>query len=396
MMMQQILSKSFSKLFKANNVKVLRNCILKFNYGLNNVGSDNPGVEITEREIKEEKTSLAMRAYLQRATQYNKFMEQQTHEYNVGKRHLANMMGVDPETFTQKDIDEAIEYLFPSGLYDPKARPSMKPPNEVFPSKKDAEFDESGRPYHVFFYTGKPNFYLILHNIATNLSELNVFEDNLRKSNILPDEEKKLTIAGIQWFTKADLEKLTVEKLSDQEYNNFIVAIERLLNHPCAYKVSEFISNYQKPMMSTKSLTEASPVEYTQDGRAYVSIKDCPRKDARADVTVYYPGTGKLSINGKGIEFFEDIQPREQILFPLLFTDMVDKVDIEASVRGGGISGKAGAIRYGISWGLRSFVDNDTVEKMRIAGLLQKDFRRRERKKPGQARARRKFTWKKR
>jgi len=40
---------------------------------------------------------------------------------------------------------------------------------------------------------------------------------------------------------------------------------------------------------------------------------DCPRKDARADVTVYYPGTGKLSINGKGIEFFDDIQAREQV-----------------------------------------------------------------------------------
>lgn len=33
------------------------------------------------------------------------FMEQQTHEYNIGKRHLANMMGADPETFTQTDID---------------------------------------------------------------------------------------------------------------------------------------------------------------------------------------------------------------------------------------------------------------------------------------------------
>lgn len=36
------------------------------------------------------------------------FMEQQTHEYNVGKRHLANMMGVDPETFTQSDIDVSL------------------------------------------------------------------------------------------------------------------------------------------------------------------------------------------------------------------------------------------------------------------------------------------------
>lgn len=40
---------------------------------------------------------------------------------------------------------------------------------------------------------------------------------------------------------------------------------------------------------------------------------DCPRKDARANVTVYYPGTGKLSINEKGIEFFDDIQAREQV-----------------------------------------------------------------------------------
>lgn len=45
---------------------------------------------------------------------------------------------------------------------------------------------------------------------------------------------------------------------------------------------------------------------------------------------------------------------------------MVDKVDIEATVRGGGVSGKAGAIRFGISWSLRSFVEPEMVERMRI------------------------------
>lgn len=45
---------------------------------------------------------------------------------------------------------------------------------------------------------------------------------------------------------------------------------------------------------------------------------------------------------------------------------MVDKVDIEATVSGGGVSGKAGAIRFGISWSLRSFVDSEMVERMRI------------------------------
>jgi len=49
---------------------------------------------------------------------------------------------------------------------------------------------------------------------------------------------------------------------------------------------------------------------------------------------------------------------------------MIDKVDINASVRGGGISGKAGAIRYGISWSLRSFVDPEIVERMRIGNYI--------------------------
>ncbi|RMC06628.1 hypothetical protein DUI87_16066 [Hirundo rustica rustica] len=54
------------------------------------------------------------------------FIKKQIEEFNLGKRHLANMMGEDPETFTQEDIDRAIAYLFPSGLFDKQARPVMK------------------------------------------------------------------------------------------------------------------------------------------------------------------------------------------------------------------------------------------------------------------------------
>lgn len=109
---------------------------------------------------------------------------------------------------------------------------------------------------------------------------------------------------------------------------------------------------------------------------------------------------------------------KKKILFPLIFSNMLNKVDIEANVEKGGPSGQAGAIRWGISMALRSFVDAQTVERMRYSklikiikwreknlihinsilsgGLLQRDFRRKERKKPGQEGARRKFTWKKR
>lgn len=55
-----------------------------------------------------------------------------------------------------------------------------------------------------------------------------------------------------------------------------------------------------------------------------------------------------------------------QIIFPLVFTDMIDKVDIEATLTGGGPTGQSSAMRWGIAWGLRSFLDKTTIEKMRV------------------------------
>jgi small subunit ribosomal protein S9 len=53
-------------------------------------------------------------------------------------------------------------------------------------------------------------------------------------------------------------------------------------------------------------------------------------------------------------------------MFPLVFSGMLHKVDIEANVSGGGEMGQAGAIRWGISMALRSFVDADTLDRMRL------------------------------
>lgn len=98
-------------------------------------------------------------------------------------------MGKDPEFFTQTDVDvtfitvcvkfqlftlfniqEAIRYLFPSGLFDPRARPMMKHPDEIYPKRKAAEFDVNGRPYHSLFYTSKPNYYTLMHVKAKHSS----------------------------------------------------------------------------------------------------------------------------------------------------------------------------------------------------------------------------------
>lgn len=55
-----------------------------------------------------------------------------------------------------------------------------------------------------------------------------------------------------------------------------------------------------------------------------------------------------------------------QLLFPLSYSNMLGKVDVEANVEGGGPSGQAGAIRWGIAMSLRSFVDQEMIETMRL------------------------------
>ncbi|XP_029597393.1 28S ribosomal protein S9, mitochondrial-like [Salmo trutta] len=171
----------------------------------------------------------------------DEFIKKQVEEFNIGKRHLANMMGEDPETFTQGDIDRSITYLFPSGLFDNKAKPLMK-----------------------------------------------------------------------DTFTKA----LAVEKHQDR-------------------------------------------------------------------------------LRGKGL-FIQDAKQIEQLMFSLHFMGVLGRFDMQCSVSGGGHSSQAGALRLAISCAMLSFLSEGQVETMRQAGLLTPDPRIKERKKPGQEGARRKYTWKKR
>jgi small subunit ribosomal protein S9 len=68
----------------------------------------------------------------------------------------------------------------------------MKPPEEVFPQRKAAEFDESGRPHHSMFYTGKPNFFKLLYDIVEEIQKLNDFEDRMIKRQKTPDPALQL------------------------------------------------------------------------------------------------------------------------------------------------------------------------------------------------------------
>ncbi|XP_036321906.1 28S ribosomal protein S9, mitochondrial-like [Rhagoletis pomonella] len=298
-------------------------------------------------------------------------MKTQKLEYQIGKRHLANMMGEDPETFTQEDIDNAIEYLFPSGLFDKRARPLMKSPEKIFPVRKAAEFDETGRPFHSMFYTGSPNFFKLLFDIVEEMNKLYELEERMLRRGTRADPNQKVDFTGFEWLPKSQLETKLVEHINDLEYTNFTNAMDRLVSLPFSYKSRDFINKFAKPLLDQTKQLEIPKPQFDADGRQFVTTYECLRKTARGDVTIRLPGTGKITINGQDITYFEELQSREQVLFPLVFADMLGKVDIEANVAGGGPSGQAGAIRWGIAMSLRSFVDQEMVESMPTTRIIE-------------------------
>jgi small subunit ribosomal protein S9 len=108
------------------------------------------------------------------------------------------------------------------------------------------------------------------------------------------------------------------------------------------------------------------------------------------------PGTGNIKVNHKAFEtyFFDEVQ-RMIIRQPLQLSETLDKFDILVNVQGGGPTGQAGAVRHGISRALVVF-NPEFRPALKKAGFLRRDPRMKERKKPGQPGARKRFQFSKR
>ena len=119
------------------------------------------------------------------------------------------------------------------------------------------------------------------------------------------------------------------------------------------------------------------------------------RKSSTARVFLR-PGAGKIVVNKRE---FDDYFPSDLLKMiirqPLTLTETQDKFDIYITVRGGGTSGQAGAIRHGISRALLEF-NSELRPKLKTAGFLTRDAREKERQKPGLSGARKRFQFSKR
>lgn len=119
------------------------------------------------------------------------------------------------------------------------------------------------------------------------------------------------------------------------------------------------------------------------------------RKTSTARVRIM-TGNGQYIINDKQAEaYFPRLRDMKKIVAPLLAAEMENRFDISVKVKGGGITGQAGAVCHGLARALVK-MDPELRPVMRAGGLLTRDSRMKERKKPGLKRARKAPTYTKR
>ncbi len=145
-------------------------------------------------------------------------------------------------------------------------------------------------------------------------------------------------------------------------------------------------------MVSTPANEEDDKPKLDSLGRAYSTGK---RKDAVARVWIK-KGNGKITINKKPLEKYF-ARPTLQMIIQQAFSvcSAENQFDVMATVKGGGLSGQAGAVRHGLSKALTIF-DGELRGALKAAGFLTRDSRVVERKKYGKPKARRSFQFSKR
>ncbi|SRR5690606_32005535 len=119
------------------------------------------------------------------------------------------------------------------------------------------------------------------------------------------------------------------------------------------------------------------------------------RKTATARVTLV-PGTGQITINKRPFEdYFGTLSLQNKVLHPFQTANVANQFDVTISANGGGVTGQIGAIQLGIARALLKS-NPELKDVLRADSLLTRDPRKKERKKPGQPGARKRFQFSKR
>lgn len=316
--------------------------------------------------------------------------------FERGKRHLANMMGMNAATMTQSDIDTAIEYLFPSGLSDKKALPILAPPDQVLPRLHKLSFDEEGKPMGARFYTLKPGFYQLLSEVAIRTEKVDRFGGE-RKA---VQEKNHFQTGGSVWFNEEKMAKKLGENISTHMYTQLMMALEHLVALPGSATQTDFIMQWRETIAAGSGNKlfgpPIPPVEIDAATNRRTATGKADVKATYAQVTVSDAGKGEFTVDGMPLHTLQSLQARETLLCPLIVTDLLGRLSITATTKGeGGESAVPRAVRHALSLCIAALYP-DKKEALTLSGLLTRDPRKRERSKVNQPGARAKWIWKRR
>ncbi|KAJ1525977.1 hypothetical protein ONE63_009160 [Megalurothrips usitatus] len=194
-----------------------------------------------------------MRAYIDRVKEFEQKTILASEEYDTGKRFLANIMGEDPSLFSNEDVDKAVQYLLPSGIYQEFCRPEMKPPQDIV---QKAKFDDTGRPYHFMFYTNAPKLYELQHDIVKRINKADKLLEALHRKGHMPEKEHQVELVTSEWVDRIALSTILNERIGDAHFDRTMIALNHLANHPMSNYFKDFIMTYRKPVVV--HLTEMS------------------------------------------------------------------------------------------------------------------------------------------
>ncbi|KAH7580900.1 Ribosomal protein S9 signature [Nakaseomyces glabratus] len=182
-------------------------------------------------------------------------------------------------------------------------------------------------------------------------------------------------------------------RLKPRHYEHFIQLLNKLNNidpQLVNTEIKNELSKYIKKSSIQSQKTQQK--ELDEFGRSVAIGK---RKAATAKVYLVR-GEGKILVNGRQLnDYFRKMKDRESIAYPLQVVDSLGKYNVFATCRGGGPTGQAEAIMHAIAKALLVF--NPLLKpRLRKAGVITRDYRHVERKKPGKKKARKMPTWVKR
>jgi small subunit ribosomal protein S9 len=195
------------------------------------------------------------------------------------------------------------------------------------------------------------------------------------------------------WFKLAQFRDFVGEPVPTKKYKSLVKILQRLNRIEPALlpgEVRDTLKTFLRP--GNPYGNKPAPAAVDEMGRARGKGK---RKTSSAVVHLV-EGEGEVMVNGKTLtEAFPRLHDRESATWPLRCTSRLDKYNVWATVRGGGVTGQAEAITLALA---RALLVHEPALKpiLRKAGVITVDARRVERKKPGHVKARKMPTWVKR